>query len=182
MPDFTGRDRLVVTVVVRFTDNAPPVLLLGTVPVSITVQPVNDPPVVNNPGNQNTLEGTVVSLPIQARDVEGDALTFSATNLPSGLGINTTTGVVSGTIDFTAITGSPYNVTVTVSDGTVSTSTMFTWTITMIPDPGMTIVGRAIDVGGNPVAGASVMCLGLTDLTKADGTFSIAGVPTGVSA
>jgi Putative Ig domain/Bacterial Ig domain len=178
MPDFTGPDRLVVTVVVRFADNTPPALLLGTVPVSITLQPVNDPPVVNNPGNQNTLEGTVVSLPIQARDVEGDALTFSATNLPSGLGINTTTGVISGTIDFTAITGSPYNVTVTVSDGTVSTSTMFTWTITMIPDPGMTVVGRVIDVGGNPVAGASVMCLGLQDLTKADGTFSIAGVPT----
>jgi Putative Ig domain/Bacterial Ig domain len=178
MPDFKGPDRLVVTVVVRFADNNPPVLLLGTVPVSITVQPVNDPPVVNNPGNQNTPQETVVSLPIQARDVEDDPLTFSATNLPSGLAINPMTGVISGTIDFTAIVRSPYSVTVTVSDGTASTNTTFTWTITILHDPGTTVVGRVIDAGGKPVAGASVICLGLKGLTGADGTFSLAGVPT----
>jgi hypothetical protein len=120
----------------------------------------------------------VVSFAIQARDVEDDPLTFSATNLPSGLAINPMTGVISGTIDFTAIVRSPYSVTVTVSDGTASTNTTFTWTITILHDPGTTVVGRVIDAGGKPVAGASVICLGLKGLTGADGTFSLAGVPT----
>ena len=37
---FSGSDRLVVTVVVSFTDNSSPALLLGTVPINITVNPL----------------------------------------------------------------------------------------------------------------------------------------------
>ena len=126
---FNGSDRLVVTVVVSFTDNNSPALLLGTVPVSITVRPVNDAPVLMSPGDQTSQEGATVALNISASDVEGDTLSFSAIKLPPGLSINTTTGIVSGTIANGAAVGSPYRVIVTVSDGLASTSLAFLWTV-----------------------------------------------------
>jgi type II secretory pathway pseudopilin PulG len=55
-------------------------------------------------------------------------LTWSASNLPTGVSINPSTGVFSGTP--TSVKGSR-SVTVTVTDGTgASASTAFTWTIT----------------------------------------------------
>ena len=58
--NFNGTDSLVVTVVVIFTDNSSPALLLGTVPISIIVQPWVTPrahgPSINT--SQNT-PGTV---------------------------------------------------------------------------------------------------------------------------
>src|SRR5262249_33386197 len=69
---------------------------------------------------------TPVSLQIVASDPDGDALTYSATGLPAGRSINPTTGLITGTI--TAPSGS-YQVTVTVSDGTATTSQTFTWIV-----------------------------------------------------
>jgi len=129
-------DRLVVTVVVSFTDNISPPLLIGTIPVNITVQSANDPPVVNNPGNQTSQEGATVALNIGASDVDGDPLSFSAIHLPPGLSINgitPSTAVISGTIANGAATGSPYNVTVTVSDGVDTTSISLLWTVQPLP-------------------------------------------------
>jgi len=65
-----------------------------------------------------------------------DTLEFSATGLPPGLSINPSTGEISGTLDFDASTGSPYNVTVTATDfdddgnptGT-SVDAAFDWTV-----------------------------------------------------
>jgi hypothetical protein len=134
--NFNSNDRLVVTVVVSFTDNNSPALLLGTVPILITVLPVNDAPVLTSPGNQTSQEGATVALNIVASDVDGDPLSFSATNLPPGLSINVitpTTAVISGTIANGAATGSPYNVTVTVSDGVATTSTSLLWTVLPLP-------------------------------------------------
>ena len=128
-------DRLVVTIVVSFTDNGFLALLLGTVPIDITVRPVNDAPVVTTPGDQAALEGAPVTLSIVASDIEGDALSFSATNLPPGLSINPTTGIISGTIASGAAVGSPYNTTITVSDGMVTISTAFLWTVLPPPVP-----------------------------------------------
>ena len=53
---------------------------------------------VASPGNQNTLVGTAVSLQIHASDsASGQTLSYSATGLPAGLSINSTTGLISGT-------------------------------------------------------------------------------------
>jgi len=140
--NFNSNDRLVVTAVVIFTDNNSPALLLGTVPILITVLPVNDAPVLTSPGNQTSQEGATVALNIVASDGDGDPLSFSATNLPPGLSINVvtpTTAVISGTIANGAATGSPYNVTVTASDGVASTSTSLLWTV--LPLPGTARIG-----------------------------------------
>ncbi|MER6329471.1 putative Ig domain-containing protein [Streptomyces sp. NPDC001034] len=81
---------------------------------------------VTNPGNQSTTTGGSVSLSISASDSAGAALTYSASGLPTGLSINSSTGVISGT----ASTAGTYQVTVTAKDSTGATgSTSFTWTV-----------------------------------------------------
>jgi hypothetical protein len=57
---------------------------------------------LTDPGDQINAPGDVVSLPIQASDPDNDTLTYSASGLPQGLSINTTTGLISGTIDAAA--------------------------------------------------------------------------------
>ncbi len=96
--------------------------------VTITVTPVNDAPVVTNPGNQTSAEGATVTLPIVATDADGDPLTYSATGLPLGLTIDAATGVITGTVAFGA--AATNNVVVTVSDATLSGTAAFTWTVT----------------------------------------------------
>ncbi|SDI97257.1 pre-peptidase C-terminal domain-containing protein [Actinokineospora alba] len=82
---------------------------------------------VTNPGNQTSTVGTAASLQIQASDSDpNQTLTYSATGLPAGLTINSSTGLISGT-PTTAATSS---VTVTVKDTTnVSKSVTFSWTV-----------------------------------------------------
>ncbi|MFJ6663364.1 putative Ig domain-containing protein [Streptomyces sp. NPDC091383] len=81
---------------------------------------------VTNPGSQSTTTGSSVSLSVKASDSAGAALTYSASGLPTGLSINSSTGVISGT----ASTAGTYQVTVTATDSTGATgSTSFTWTV-----------------------------------------------------
>ncbi len=88
---------------------------------------------VTNPGAQTNTAGTAITpLQIVATDTDtSQVLTYSATGLPTGLSINPTTGVISGTP--TTTTGSPFSVTVTVTDTSgASGSATFTWTITNV--------------------------------------------------
>ena len=102
----------------------------NTVSVAVTVSAVNDPPVVTNPGAKNNAEGAVISLQVSASDVDGPSLTYSATNLPLGLSINPTTGLISGTLTYRAAFPSPYSTSVTVTDGSTPVTENFIWTIT----------------------------------------------------
>ena len=82
---------------------------------------------VTNPGNQTGTVGTAASLQIHASDsASGQTLSYSATGLPAGLSINSSTGLISGT----PTTAATSNVTVKATDGTgASGSTSFTWTV-----------------------------------------------------
>jgi Putative Ig domain len=84
---------------------------------------------VNNPGNQSTPRRTFVSLQMTATDSQaGQTFTWSATGLPTGLSINSSTGLISGT---TSKHPHTFSVTVTATDTTGSHgSASFTWTIT----------------------------------------------------
>jgi YVTN family beta-propeller protein len=87
----------------------------------------NNPPVVINPGSRSGYTGVPVTLAIAASDADGEALTFSATGLPGGLSINSTTGVITGTPG----TAGNYTVTVSARDALTSASTQFTWILTV---------------------------------------------------
>ena len=53
---------------------------------------------VGNPGSQTSTVGTAASLQVGATDsASGQTLTYSATGLPAGLSINSSTGLISGT-------------------------------------------------------------------------------------
>jgi hypothetical protein len=82
---------------------------------------------VTNPGNQTSTVGTATSLQIRASDsASGQTLTYSATGLPAGLSINSSTGLISGT----PTTAGTSNVTVKATDTTgASGSVAFSWTI-----------------------------------------------------
>jgi len=82
---------------------------------------------VTNPGNQAGATGTAASVPIHASDsAAGQTLSYSAAGLPTGLSINSSTGLISGT----PTAGGTSTVTVTVRDATgASGSTTFTWNI-----------------------------------------------------
>ncbi|HEY3281768.1 MAG TPA: Ig-like domain-containing protein, partial [Armatimonadota bacterium] len=83
--------------------------------VSITVTPVNDPPVLTVPGTQTGSEGQTLSFTVSATDVDGDALTLSASGLPTGATFTAATGVFSWTPSFSQ--AGSYTLTFSVSDG-----------------------------------------------------------------
>jgi hypothetical protein len=82
---------------------------------------------VTGPGNQTGTVGTAASLQMHASDsASGQTLTYSASGLPAGLSINSSTGLISGT----PTTAATSTVTVKATDGTgASGSATFTWTI-----------------------------------------------------
>ncbi|MEU4300521.1 putative Ig domain-containing protein [Kitasatospora aureofaciens] len=81
---------------------------------------------VTSPGNQSGTVGTAASLQIHATDsASGQTLRYSATGLPAGLSINSSTGLISGTP--TAAGTSSVTVTATDSTGAAGNTT-FTWT------------------------------------------------------
>jgi endo-1,4-beta-xylanase len=106
---------------------------------SVTLGSGNPPPAntvtVTNPGSQSGTVGTAESVQVHATDSAGAALTYSASGLPAGLSINSSTGVISGTP-----TGSgSSSVTVTAKDSTGATGfTTFTWSVSGggAPPPG----------------------------------------------
>ena len=98
---------------------------------TITVTPVNDAPVVTDPGPQSTPENGSVSLQIVATDAEQTVLSYVATGLPAGLSIDSGTGLITGAVACGASSGSPYAVSIDVDDlaGGI-TPIAFTWTVT----------------------------------------------------
>jgi hypothetical protein len=173
--------------------NASTGLISGTITVGGTFQPtvtatdgpysastpfnwfVNSPISINDPGDQATNAGDTVSLQIVATDSESGALTYSATGLPSGLSINASTGLISGTIPSTLSAGI-YNTTLTVGDSTDNEYLPFTWTV--YPSSRVTITNPGTQ---NGTEGKTVL-LALSASDSSGGTLEYAavGLPAGL--
>jgi hypothetical protein len=121
----------------------------GTTPVSQpivwTVTNANRAPEVTNPSDQTHGEGTAVMVPVAASDPDGDPLSYSATGLPVGLTIDTTDGIISGTLSYES--AGLYTVIVTASDGSAVTPHPFTWTVTNAA-PGVSVLIDRSDAEG----------------------------------
>jgi hypothetical protein len=85
----------------------------------------NQPPTLMQPPNQSGVVGSSAMLSLTASDPENAALTVTATGLPAGLSVNSAARTISGTLQ----TAGTYNVSVTVSDGSLSASRSLTWTV-----------------------------------------------------
>jgi hypothetical protein len=129
-----------------------------------------------SPGTQTTPVGGSVYLQTQGEDTCTGTLTYSASGLPTGLSINSTTGVISGT----ASTAGTYTVTVTGTDSTgPSGSANYTWDVgstgntVTVTNPGSQTgtVGTAASLQ----ISASDSALGQTL------TYSATGLPAGLS-
>ncbi|GEM_PF-358006 len=117
-------------VTITATDDGTPVESSDYVFDWIIEIPPNNPPALSAIADRSDESGNIVMQSVSASDIDGDALTFSATGLPTGVNINPATGEMSGTILDVA---GDYVVTVTVTDnGTpnLSDSQIFIWTVT----------------------------------------------------
>ncbi|MBU1492463.1 MAG: putative Ig domain-containing protein, partial [Actinobacteria bacterium] len=165
-------------VTVRATD---PGLLFDEAGFTWTVADVNQGPQVVHPGSQTVAEGDAVSMVMTAIDPDGDGFTWSATGLPAGLSIDPVSGLLSGTVDWGAASGSPYNSTITATDdGTppASGAALVDWTVSDTNRaPAVTNPGNQTSAEGDPV---SLPIVG----NDPDGdtlTWSATGLPPGLS-
>jgi hypothetical protein len=85
----------------------------------------NDFPSLTNPGDLSATVGQATSVQLHGSDPDGQALTYSASGLPPGLSVMAGTGFVSGT----PATSGIYPVTASASDGALSDSVSFTWSV-----------------------------------------------------
>jgi hypothetical protein len=133
---------------------------------------------VTNPGNQTGTVGTAASVQISATDsASGQTLTYSASGLPAGLSINSSSGLISGT----PTTAATYNPTVTATDTTsASGSTSFTWVINPATGNMITINNP----GGQTATVNTPVSLQIVASDSATGqtlTYSASGLPNGLS-
>jgi hypothetical protein len=126
-----------------------------------------------NPGQQDSVDGQAVSLQLQGTDADGDTISYTASGLPTGLSINTSTGLISGTIASNADMNGPYNVTVTASDGTNTTTQTFLWTVSPV---GLALPSDQTNTEGDNV---SLQLQGTTGSGTL--TYSAVGLPPGLS-
>ena len=129
---------------------------------------------VGNPGTQTSTVGTAASLQVGATDsASGQTLTYSATGLPAGLSINSSTGLISGT----PTTAGTSSVTVTAKDTTGATGTAsFSWAVNSSTGTG----SGGVDISaGGPAAAPFVADEDFTGGTTAATTNAI--TTTGVT-
>ena len=158
-------------VVVQAYDTAG-VLSAKSAEATIDIPVPNLGPTFAQPANQTTTVNGTVSLALTASDPEGRALTFTATGLPPGLSI------ASARVTGTPRTAGTYPVSITVSDGALSVTRSFTWTIVNADLP---------PVLGQPAAQSSALNANVSlPLVASDPegkklTFTATGLPSGLS-
>ena len=81
----------------------------------------NRAPTISGTPPGSVVQGTAYAFTPTAADADGNALTFSVANLPTWASFNATTGRLSGTPTSGQV-GTYANITISVSDGTASTS------------------------------------------------------------
>ena len=132
---------------------------------------------VTNPGSQTGTVNTPASLQITASDSGGATLTYGASGLPTGLSINSSTGLISGT----PTTAGTYSATVTAHDSTAASgSATFSWTINPASTANTVTVTNPGSQTGTVNTPASLQ-ITASDSGGATLTYGASGLPTGLS-
>jgi len=93
--------------------------------VIISVGDVNHTPIIISTAVTSATKGELYSYDVNATDSDGDTLIYSLTTKPSGMSINTSTGLIT----WTPTTSGDFDVTVKVSDGELFDTQSFTITV-----------------------------------------------------
>ena len=157
--DFTGSGSVTVSV----SDGS----LSDSETFTVTVNNINDAPVLSAVSDLTIPEDTSTTITLTATDIDGDSLTFSAVSADTGVA---TVAVSGSTLTVTAATANSATttITVTVSDGTLSADTSFSVELTdpsAVPPITMTLGGVSINDGATYEAS-----LGALTVTPAGGT------------
>ena len=154
--------------------------------VVISANVINTAPTATALANQTVTVGNSVSISTASAftDPESQPLSFSATGLPTGLAINSSTGAITGT---TSTTGA-FPITVRVSDPLgLTASSSFTLTVqqlaTNVSTGGPTCAGQNLTLSGLlPVGlpvGAMVVLKGPNNFSVVVGGSGVVSIPTG---
>ncbi|MBI4550950.1 MAG: fibronectin type III domain-containing protein [Candidatus Latescibacteria bacterium] len=95
----------------------------NTQTVQLVSSTVNNPPVITSKPVANAVEGSPYTYQVEASDADGSALTFNLALSPSGMAINSSSGLTTWTPDAAHV--GVADVIVTVSDGAASDSQSF---------------------------------------------------------
>lgn len=143
-----------------------------------TVTDTDRAPVLTNPGSQTSVRGEAASLQLAATDADSDSLIYDAEGLPSGLTIDSFTGEISGTIDPTAASTTPYVITITADDGTLTASQSFNWTVNIANHaPLLTAPENQTSAAGEFVS----LALDASDADNDALTYTASGLPAGLT-
>ena len=135
---------------------------------------VNYPVTMTSPGDQTNYDGDAVSVVVSASDAIGGALAYSATGLPAGLSIDSSTGIISGTIDTSADASGPYSITISASDSTYSASQTVNWAVNYPVT--MTNPGDQTNYNNDQVD----LAISASDATGGSLTYHATGLPLGL--
>ncbi len=83
------------------------------------------PPGIVSLAAMSSAPGDEITIQVEAGDLNGDPLTYSAVGLPDALTVDEATGLISGTLTTNGI----FNPVIAVSDGTFTAETSFRWIV-----------------------------------------------------
>jgi len=133
---------------------------------------------VTNPGTQTGTVGTADPVQIHATDsASGKTFTYSATDLPIGLSLSSSTGAITGT---PTMAGS-FTTTVTVNDGSGASAVNFDWTISATSSGNTVTVTNPGSQTGTVGTAASLQVHATDSATGQTLTYTAAGLPAGLS-
>ncbi len=137
----------------------------------------NEAPVLGAVGNKTVAEGSLLSFTLSATDGDGDALTYSGSNLPAGAAVDEDTGAFTWTPGYDQA-GTHADVVLRVSDGVDTDSETITITVDEANAPPVlaAIGDRSVDEGAT-----LSFTLSATDQDGDGLTFSASGLPAGAT-
>lgn len=146
---------------------------VGSNEVAFDWEVVNAPPVITDPGPQQTASFAPASLALIAEDPDGGPLMWQVDGLPDGLSFDPATAVVSGS----SSAEGPYTVVVTVTDDeNESAETSFAW---QIAEPPITLVSPGAQ--STPWGDAVSLPIDASDPAGGAVTLDVSGLPSGLS-
>ena len=138
VPVTVSNDTLTLTPVANWNGNANITVIVSdgsltdTTSFTLTVNAVNDAPVFTSTAVTEATEDVAYSYVATASDVDGDALTFTGTTVPTWMSFDASTTTLSGTPSNDEV--GVHSVVLTVNDGTVDVTQEFTVTVVNVND------------------------------------------------